>query len=138
MKDESPGKVMYEMVFLRPKMYYYTTFTAHGTRNEGKEDHVKKGKGIPKLALTECTPDKYQEALLKPIQGQVESTAIRSVKHDIYTMLILKKGLSGFDLKRYILPDGVNTLPYGHKDIALQDNRRKEGKRQVPNNALCT
>ena len=28
-----------------------------------------------------------------------------------------KKSLSAFDDKRYILYDGINTLPYGHKDI---------------------
>ena len=28
-----------------------------------------------------------------------------------------KKSLSAFDDKRYILDDGINTLPYGHKDI---------------------
>ena len=28
-----------------------------------------------------------------------------------------KKSLSVFDDKWYILDDGINTLPYGHKDI---------------------
>ena len=28
-----------------------------------------------------------------------------------------KTSLSDFDDKRYILDDGINTLPYGHKDI---------------------
>ena len=28
-----------------------------------------------------------------------------------------KKSLSAFDDKRYILDDGINTLPYGQKDI---------------------
>ena len=29
-----------------------------------------------------------------------------------------KTSLSDFDDKRYILDDGINTLPYGHKDIS--------------------
>ena len=28
-----------------------------------------------------------------------------------------KTSLSDFDDKRYILDDGINTSPYGHKDI---------------------
>ena len=30
-----------------------------------------------------------------------------------------KKTLNAFDDKRFILPDGIHTLAYGHKDISL-------------------
>ena len=34
-----------------------------------------------------------------------------------YLLMSNKRSLSDFDEKRYILSDGINTLPYGHKDI---------------------
>ena len=37
--------------------------------------------------------------------------------HKMYTQETNKISLSTFDDKRYILADGINTLPYGHKDI---------------------
>ena len=42
---------------------------------------------------------------------------IRSKNHKIYTYKSNEIYLSAFDDKRYILDDGINTLPYGHKDI---------------------
>ena len=41
---------------------------------------------------------------------------IRSKKHKIVTYTSNKKSISCFDNKHYILSDGINTLPYGHKD----------------------
>ena len=43
--------------------------------------------------------------------------AIKSKKHELVTYESNKRSLSDFDDKRYILDDGINTLPYGHKDI---------------------
>ena len=37
-----------------------------------------------------------------------------SEKHEIFTLQTSKISLSWFDDKRYILPNGVDTLPYGH------------------------
>ena len=37
-----------------------------------------------------------------------------SKKHDIYTQKTLKTALSVLDIKRIILPDGINTVPYGY------------------------
>ena len=42
---------------------------------------------------------------------------IKSVKHELVTYESNKRYLSDFDDKRYILSDGINTLPYRHKDI---------------------
>ena len=44
-------------------------------------------------------------------------TGIKSKKHELHTYESDKISLSAFDDKRYILSDGINTLPYGHKDI---------------------
>ena len=39
---------------------------------------------------------------------------IRSRKHEIFTEEINKVALSANDDKRFILPDGVHTLAFGH------------------------
>ena len=44
-------------------------------------------------------------------------SGIRSKKHKLVTYTSNKMSISCFDDKRYILFDGINTLPYGHKDI---------------------
>ena len=42
---------------------------------------------------------------------------IKPFNHRMYTYESNKIFLSAFDDKRYILDDGINTLPYDHKDI---------------------
>ena len=42
---------------------------------------------------------------------------IKSKDHIVTTYEKNKTSLSAFDDKQYIFDDGVNTLPYGHKDI---------------------
>ena len=42
---------------------------------------------------------------------------IKSKNHNITTYEKNKISLSAFDNKRYILDDGINASPYGHKDI---------------------
>ena len=44
-------------------------------------------------------------------------SGIRSKKHELVACISNKKSICCFDDKRYILSDGINTLPYGHKDI---------------------
>ena len=44
-------------------------------------------------------------------------SGIKSINHILVTYESNKISLYAFDDKRYILDDGINTLPYGHKDI---------------------
>ena len=46
---------------------------------------------------------------------------IKSKKHELVTYESNKRSLSDFDDKRYILSDGINALPYGHKDITKNE-----------------
>ena len=46
---------------------------------------------------------------------------IKSFNNRMYTYESNKISLSAFDDKRYIHPDGINTLAYGHKDIPKQN-----------------
>ena len=47
---------------------------------------------------------------------------IKAKKHKIGTYKIDKTSLSRFDDKRYVLDDGIYTLPYFHKDNDDQKN----------------
>ena len=42
---------------------------------------------------------------------------IKPFNNKMYTQKTNKTSLSAFDDKRYIIADGINTSPYGHKDI---------------------
>ena len=46
---------------------------------------------------------------------------IKSFNNRMYTYESNKISPSAFDDKRYIHPDGINTLAYGHKDIPKQN-----------------
>ena len=41
----------------------------------------------------------------------------KSKNHELVTCKSNKRSLCDFDDKRYMPSDGINTLPYGHKDI---------------------
>ena len=45
---------------------------------------------------------------------------IRSEKHKVFTITQNKTTLSAYDDKRYILGDGISTLPYGHYSLRKQ------------------
>ena len=49
-------------------------------------------------------------------------TGIKSKNHKLYTYKSNKISTSCYDDKRYILFDGINTLPCGHKDISKTNN----------------
>ena len=44
---------------------------------------------------------------------------IKSNHHEIYTYESNKTSLSDFDDKRYILDDGINTLPYPYTSLKI-------------------
>ena len=46
-----------------------------------------------------------------------QMSRIRSKKHELVIYISNKISISCFDDKHYILSDGINTLPYGQKDI---------------------
>ena len=49
-------------------------------------------------------------------------TGIKSKNLKLYTYKSNKLSTSCYDDKRYMLFDGINTLPYGHKDISKTNN----------------
>lgn len=109
MKDENNGKIMTEFVGLRSKMYSVRV---------NNQDAIKKAKGVKKYVLKKsiCFDD-YLTCIQTNCIISLDQNSIRSKNHVVYTITQKKIALSGKDDKRYILPDGIKTLPHGHYSL---------------------
>lgn len=104
MTDELNGKVFKECVVLRSKLYSIMF-----------EDGVKQSaKSVQKSVKKTLHHEKYKNCLLdqKPLRAQMRQ--LHSINHQIRIKAVNKVALSCFDDKRYILEDGITTLPHGH------------------------
>ena len=104
MKDEYPGKIIYETTILKSKMYSI-------------RDVNKNEKSIHKGHNSFIKYDEYENACSDKKVISHKMSGIKSKNHELVTYESNKRSLCDFDDKRYILVDGINTLPYGHKDI---------------------
>lgn len=105
MKDENCGKIMREHISLKAKMYTY--------RVENKE--YKKSKGVKKsIVKNEITFADYEKCLKEKVAQYRKMNLIRSYKHELYSVECNKIALSYDDDKRYILENGIDTLPWGY------------------------
>ena len=107
MKDELGGKIITELVTLRPKTYSYLT-------DDGKED--KKAKGTKKCVIKRMIKfNDYKNCLLKDEVILKSQQRFISKKHDVYTENINKIALSNNDDKRIVSSDKITSYPYGYK-----------------------
>ena len=115
-KDELGGKVMTEFVGIRPKMYSYTG-----------EESGKRAKGVKKSVLKKTiTHNDYRTCLLEKKVYSRDMPGLRSYKHTIHGETVHKVALAPLDTKRYILPDGISTLAFGHVDIPTSASNTTE------------
>ncbi len=99
---------MTEFIALRSKMYAYKT----------KEKEDKKLKGIPKnIVKRKIKFEDYKESLERNKVFKHSFNTLRSDKHNMFLSNVEKCSLSPFDDKRYILSNGINTLPYGYSEL---------------------
>ena len=106
MKDEMEGKEMEEFVGLRAKVYSCKL-------RDGCE--VKKAKGVKRgVVKNEINHSDYKECLLEGRSCVHMQRSIVSQKQVVYSIRQTKLSLAPFDDKRYLLDDGITTLPYGH------------------------
>ena len=105
-KDETAGVPIVEFVGLRAKMYSMLT--------KGEKEN-KKGKGIKKSVLKkEIKHQDFKDGLFEKKEFQHTMMNFRSHLHQVYTEKQMKKSLSPFDDKRFILEDGFTTTAHGH------------------------
>ena len=101
MKDEYAGKIIYEGEFLKSKMYSLKTV-------DGGEKSTHKGHN----SFIRYDEYEYTRTNKEVIRNNMRG--FKSKNHEIFTYESNKISLCDFDDKRYILPDGIHTLPYGH------------------------
>ena len=111
MKDENNGATMTEFVGLRAKMY--------ALKVDGKKD-TKKAKGVKNNVIARAiTFEDYTRCLRDEIEMTRRQSCIRSKLHEVYTVSEMKIALSPYDDKRYLIPNSIETLPWGHYRIPL-------------------
>ena len=104
MKDVSEGKMIYEFVGLKSKMYSIKNI-------DGKECNTAKRVKI----ATEF--NEFKDTLFNKKVVRHKMKRIQCKKHKIETYEISKNSLSAFDGKIFVLNDGIHTLAYFCKDI---------------------
>ena len=112
MKDEYDGNFITEFIGLRSKIY-----SMLDTKNNKKSTHKGHNSYI-----------KYDEFCDTIFNKNVLRHKIRGIKfknHNLITYESNKTSTSCFVDKRYILNNGINTLPYGHKDIPKNEEIKK-------------
>ena len=73
--------------------------------------------GLRETTHSALTHQKFLETLVYNEPVMVKQKTICSKAHNLFTVETERLGLSCIDIKRYVLDDGVNTLPYGHYSI---------------------
>ena len=108
MKDELGGKIMKEIIGLRPKMYSYKI---------GEKDEPKKCKGIKKCVVKKTISfEDYKRCLFEGRVIHRSQLLYRSSKHKIKTLELNKLALSREDDKRICI-DGIDSLAMGHYKV---------------------
>ena len=97
-KSETGKDPITEFVGLRSKMYSFVT--------ESDEQAHMCAKGVGKEALETLKHSDYIQCLADGTSNIIKMQSIRSINQQLYTMEMLKKGLSCNDVKRWI-----NTKP---------------------------
>ena len=77
-------------------------------------------KGVSKAAQKMLTHHRYRDTLTSGSLFKIENSRTSSESHNLQTGASTKTSLSAFDDKRYIIDDGQQNLPYGHKIIVGQ------------------
>ena len=105
-KDEMGGVCIKQFIGIRSKMYSFVY---------GEDSEKRTAKGICKSTiLKDLNHDLYRKCLLESTSTYNDMNLIGTVDHTLHIIRKVKKGLCAFDNKRFILPDGIHTLPYGH------------------------
>ena len=112
-KSETGAHCPSEFVGLRSKMYSLWTPTSDDDRHT-----YTKAKGVPKSYVKKhVRHQQYLHVLNSWSTTKCKFRGFRSARHEITTREMSKTCLSAIDDKRFLLPDGITSLPYGHCDI---------------------
>ena len=109
LKSEYGEKNMNEFVGLKSKLY---SILYDETSNK------KTAKGLQKTILTKLiNHEHYREVILNQKLYSSSMKRIQSKDHNLQTIELTKLIFQPFDDKRFILNDGINSIPFGHYSI---------------------
>ena len=109
MKSEYGEKVVNEFVGIKSKLYSIIY---------NEESNKRTAKGLQKAVLKKfITHDHYKKVIEENNVFVTSMHRIQSKSHDIHTLRIEKMIFMPMDDKRFILENGIDTLPYGHYSI---------------------
>ena len=121
--DEKPTEIIKEVVALKPKMYSVLSKKllcrkANNSRHQCNQKcfhaHAVTAKGITKASQKLIRHEDYRHVLTSQSTTMTKTKTIRSFNNKLYSIVVHKRGLSGFDDKKFVLDDGIGTLSYGH------------------------
>ena len=115
-KDESAGKLIEEMILLRPKMY--------SIKYLGQETGIRRAKGISRHLVASTSHDMYRETFLSHRETNYQMTILSSKLHTVQTVTFRKRGLSAWEDKRCWL-DANTSVPHGSYLSGLPSQRRR-------------
>ena len=103
---------------------------------------VKKAKGIQKkIVKSFISHDDYKRQIFEPRFEKVENKRIQSIGHHLFTISQNKSGLSSFDDKRFLLPNGIDTLAHGHYKakpmLTVKIIKKMMGEIQLKKSEIC-
>lgn len=104
-----PPREVTEIIVESAKMYHISV-------SDGK--HIFKAKGVPESSMVGVGYGDYLSAIQNERPAQtVQFTTISSSNQRLFTETLHKIGISNYEEKVYVLPDGINCLPYGHYSL---------------------
>ena len=119
-KDELGGKIITEVIAIRPKTYAHLT--------DDDIEH-KKAKGTKKCVIKrEIMFKNYTDFLLNNKNVYRSQQRFKSYNHDVYTEEVNKIALSSNDDKRLQTFDRIKTYPYGTNAFKVCENGMLEVK----------
>ena len=122
-KDEAASAPINEYVGLWSKCYSIQQLGKikdNVLKNPDKLHEKKALKSIKRYVKDKLiTHDDYKECLFSGKTKRTEMNTLRSRNHVVETVNQRKIALAFFDDKRYMLDDGITSLPFGYKDWIL-------------------
>ena len=109
-----------EFIGLCPKAYAFKKLILYGNEDEDEKEgeiiEVKKLKSIQKYEVRRNIHfDDYKYTVFEEKTYYTTNVTLLSHLHEIRIIRIHKVAMTPYDDKRYLLDDGIRSLPFGYK-----------------------
>jgi hypothetical protein len=111
------NKIITEFFGCRAKSYFLDMYDIE----RKTQSSMKRIKGVTKATQKQVEMSHFRDCIFDKTILRADQRTIRSYNTMIYTIKTRKMVLNSLDFKRYVLDDGITTLPFGHYSI----NQRK-------------